>query len=448
MVEKKYCTAPWVNGVFKAYGDYNPCCHARYSYGNWLEAGLATVWHSPAAVKLRQAIIDGEFINDACAACYRENRPPSLSTLLYLPYTTHLNAIRQMYPQYHAAISGLRGLFNKKELEDGDARILVNVNAALESLELEVNGDQPDIRMAIGKLRVIATVIRDFLLGQVKPIVISPVREINIISVCNARCIQCPGKFSGEIMHGLLLKGGIRIKEIEYSQVLRALTRDGDILNFFLNGSELFLYSKWKALSLKLRDAGARIRLCTNAMALTEPNARFLIDNMALGAMNVSMDAATKGLYERIRVNLKYDRVVKNVKYLLSYAAQKGYSLHVSFSFCLMRANFMDLPAFVNLVAEYREAGQDKITVSIDVQNMREIGPGGYVEFMKTEHHSTIDPAALGNAFAEMKSRADALGIPVAIFSRYSLDAFNKTYLDTLLSGENPWRMVSQDEPR
>jgi sulfatase maturation enzyme AslB (radical SAM superfamily) len=443
MVEKKYCTAPWVNGVFKAYGDYNPCCHARYSYGNWLENGLIAVWHSDAAVKLRQAIIDGEFINYACGVCHSENRPPNLSTLLYLPYSTHLNSIRQMYPQYHTAISGLRGLFNKKELDENDARIMLDVFAALESLELEVDGDQPEIRMTIGKLRVIATVIRDFLIGQVKPVTVSPVREINIISVCNARCIQCPGKFSGEIEHGLLLKGGVRIKEIEYSQVLRALTKDGDILNFFLNGSELFLYSKWKALSLKLRDAGARIRLCTNAMALTESNARFLIDNKALGAMNVSMDAATKDLYERIRVNLKFDRVVKNVKYLLGYAAQEGYSFHISFSFCLMRVNFMDLPAFVDLAAAYREAGQNKITVSIDVQNMREIGAGGYVEFMKTAHHSTIDPVALGNAFAEMKNRADARGIPVAVFSRYSLDVFNKTYLDKLLSGENPWRLVS-----
>jgi sulfatase maturation enzyme AslB (radical SAM superfamily) len=407
-----------------------------------METDLLEVWHSDAAVKLRQAVIDGEFINDACETCYRENRPPSLSTLMYVPFKTHLNDIKQAYPQHHTAISGLRGLFNKKDLDETGAKILLDVNAALESLGLEVNGDQPEIRMAIGKLRVIANVIRDFLIGQVKPVTLSPVREINIISICNARCIQCPGNFSGEIEHGLRIKGGIRIKEIEYSQVLRALGREGDILNFFLNGSELFLYSNWKELCLKLRDVGAKIRLCTNAMALTESNARFLIDNMALGALNVSMDAGTKGLYERIRVNLKYDSVVKNVKYLLSYAAQKEYSFHASFSFCLMRSNFTDLPAFVELVAEYKEAGQGKITVSIDVQNMREIGPGGYVEFMKTEHHSTIDPAALGNAFADMESRADALGIQAGIFSRYSLEAFNKTYLARLLSGENPWQAV------
>jgi hypothetical protein len=155
------------------------------------------------------------------------------------------------------------------------------------------------------------------------------------------------------------------------------------------------------------------------------------------------MDAGTKDLYERIRVNLKFDRVVKNVKYLFSYAAQNGYPLHVSFSFCLMRANFMDLPAFVDLVAAYREAGQGKVSVSIHVQNMREIGPAGYVEFMKTEHHSTIDPVAIGNALAEMKKRSDASRIQVDVFWLYSLEAFNKKYMDRLISGENPWEPVS-----
>lgn len=64
------------------------------------------------------------------------------------------------------------------------------------------------------------------------------------------------------------------------------------------------------------------------------------------------------------------------------------------------------------------------------------------MEFVKKEHHSTIDPVLLGNVLAETKRRADEQGIPVGIFSRYSLEAFNKMYLDKLLSGENPWQGV------
>lgn len=283
--------------------------------------------------------------------------------------------------------------------------------------------------------------LRDFLLGNSRPSSIAPFRAATVIGICNARCVQCPMKFNGEIQDGYLTKDGKRERYIDYEQLLLSLVHGGDILSFSPVASEILIYPHWKSLAIKLRDLGVKLRFSTNGSALVERNVEFLIDNAVLSAMTFSIDAATKSTYDNLRVNLKFETIVENIKYFFHYAAKNNYSIQVGFSFCLMKRNYSEMAGFVDLVDSFRLAGENKISVGIGIHSLQQVGPKGYLNFMKEEHHSTIEPVSLGRAFAGMQERADALGIQVTVFNKYPLPAFNSKYLAELLAGNKPFVM-------
>jgi len=89
-------------------------------------------------------------------------------------------------------------------------------------------------------------VVQDFVSGNVRPSVVAPFRQANLIAVCNARCIHCPGRFTGDISEGALSYEGRRIKEMPIEDVERSFAREDDIIDFFLNGSEFLLLKSWQ----------------------------------------------------------------------------------------------------------------------------------------------------------------------------------------------------------
>lgn len=100
-----------------------------------------------------------------------------------------------------------------------------------------------------------------------------------------------------------------------------------------------------------LKARGPVVLFNSDAISLTAARAGRLIDS-GLDEYRVSMDAATRPTYRRIRGVDHFDRVVRNVGRLIELARDLGRRTpRISLWFTASRANVDELPAFVRLAA-------------------------------------------------------------------------------------------------
>jgi len=101
-----------------------------------------------------------------------------------------------------------------------------------------------------------------------------------------------------------------------------------------------------------LKTKGATVLFNSDAISLTQKRAAQLIAS-GLDEYRVSMDAATRETYARIRGVDQFARVIRNVGYLVSLLQQQGCSRpRVSMWFTTLKTNLDELPAFIRLAAQ------------------------------------------------------------------------------------------------
>ena len=89
----------------------------------------------------------------------------------------------------------------------------------------------------------------------------------------------------------------------------------------------------------------------SDAISLTQKRAAQLIES-GLDEYRVSMDAATREMYAKIRGVDQFERVLRNVGYLVALQQQQGCNTpRVSLWFTTLKANLDELPAFIRLAA-------------------------------------------------------------------------------------------------
>lgn len=89
----------------------------------------------------------------------------------------------------------------------------------------------------------------------------------------------------------------------------------------------------------------------SDAISLTPTRAGQLIDS-GLDEYRVSMDAATRETYTKLRGVDQFERVIRNVGHLVTLQQQRGCSTpRVSIWFTTLKANLEELPAFIELAA-------------------------------------------------------------------------------------------------
>jgi radical SAM protein with 4Fe4S-binding SPASM domain len=92
-----------------------------------------------------------------------------------------------------------------------------------------------------------------------------------------------------------------------------------------------------------------RVYITTSGLLLNENNIEQMI-RQGLNEIYISVDAATKETYERIRVGARFERVISNIKALNRAKEILGSKEPVlQLNFVLMRSNIRELPAFVRL---------------------------------------------------------------------------------------------------
>jgi radical SAM protein with 4Fe4S-binding SPASM domain len=134
--------------------------------------------------------------------------------------------------------------------------------------------------------------------------------------------------------------------------------------------------------------------MTTNGLLINEQIIRDII-NAGVNSLAISMDAATKQTYERIRVGSHFEKLISNIQAINNAKERLGSGTpHIQLNFVLMRSNITEFPAFVRLAHELRA---------------KSVGAVHMVPFegVNTEHESLHLDKALCN---EMLSRASRLG--------------------------------------
>jgi radical SAM protein with 4Fe4S-binding SPASM domain len=140
--------------------------------------------------------------------------------------------------------------------------------------------------------------------------------QIESTNICNAKCVFCPR----DEMHR---RQGVMDMDL-FKKIVDECATLGITHVRVHNYGEPFLD---RQLVEKVRYAKARgikeVGMISNGSLITEELARGMID-AGLDAINISVDAAGKEVFERTRLNLDYDTVIGNVRTLARLRKESG----------------------------------------------------------------------------------------------------------------------------
>lgn len=169
--------------------------------------------------------------------------------------------------------------------------------------------------------------------------------DFELSNTCNLECVMCSGEFSSSIRKNREGKEPI-ISPYgdDFLMQLDEFIPHLKVANFL--GGEPFLidiyYQIWdKIIAI---NPNCEIRLQTNATVFNDKVKRLLEKgNFHIG---ISIDSFDSKVYEAIRVNANYGRVIKNIHHFAEYAQKKNTFL--TLSYCPLRSNWNELPAVLN----------------------------------------------------------------------------------------------------
>lgn len=159
-------------------------------------------------------------------------------------------------------------------------------------------------------------------------------------ATCNLACVTCrqaPYVAKGEEREKLSEISG-RVRE-EYLPHCKFLILAGD--------GEVFLSPAYKEIYLDQSCNPAYIRLLSNGMLFTQKNwEQFIEGKDGKIMLTVSVDAATKDTYEKIRKNGNFDILQKNMKFA-SELRKEGKLSYFRMNFVVQSENYQEMPLFV-----------------------------------------------------------------------------------------------------
>ena len=178
---------------------------------------------------------------------------------------------------------------------------------------------------------------------------------IPVTDRCNLKCTMCPRQATDAI-------GDLDIAD----EVVDALLEAGpSFVSAMLQGQgEPLLYPKIFNLIPRVKArmaAGGEVGLTTNATLLDEPTAVRLLET-GLDFLYFSLDAASKEVYEAIRVGARFDRVTENIRRCTRHRQASGRTKpRFMLNFVMLEHNLHEIPAFVSLAAQL---GVEHVTFS------------------------------------------------------------------------------------
>jgi MoaA/NifB/PqqE/SkfB family radical SAM enzyme len=213
-------------------------------------------------------------------------------------------------------------------------------------------------RAAENLLRRQAKPIRRLLLatGRDRAPSMPEIVQIESTNICNAKCVFCPR----DEMHR---RQGIMTVEL-FRKIVDECAALGITHVRMHNYGEAFIDKQLVDKVRYAKQKGIReVGVISNGSLITESVARGMID-AGLDAINISVDAAGKEVFEATRLGLKYDKVIANIERLVRIRAESGKrrpKLILSF---VRQNNSADEQAFI----EHWRAIADKVHIT-DLHN-------------------------------------------------------------------------------
>jgi MoaA/NifB/PqqE/SkfB family radical SAM enzyme len=140
--------------------------------------------------------------------------------------------------------------------------------------------------------------------------------QIESTNICNAKCVFCPR----DEMHR---RQGIMTVEL-FRKIVDECASLGITHIRMHNYGEAFMDRKLVEKVRYAKQKGIReVGMISNGSLITEPVARGMID-AGLDAINISVDASGKEVFESTRIGLKYDKVIANIERLVRLRGESG----------------------------------------------------------------------------------------------------------------------------
>ncbi|OPZ92835.1 MAG: pyrroloquinoline quinone biosynthesis protein PqqE [candidate division TA06 bacterium ADurb.Bin417] len=165
--------------------------------------------------------------------------------------------------------------------------------------------------------------------------------EIEVTTRCNLKCLICEHTYWKEPSRDMSLAQFRSIVDQFRPLCWIGLTGIGES---FINPAFLRMleYVKRRKVFVELYDTFYFIDRATAAR---------LID-LKVDKMFVSLDAATRETYERIRCGSDFERVVRNIRTMMELKRERKASRpEISFHFIANRLNYLEIPDYVDLIA-------------------------------------------------------------------------------------------------
>ena len=146
------------------------------------------------------------------------------------------------------------------------------------------------------------------------PLMILP----QVSNICNSSCIHCWFNANPE----LRTRDGVKYMASELlCKIVDEISLHADtkpLLRITGTGEPFMMQGLTKILSYASGKKGVRVGIITNGSLVTSDRAKKLID-AGVEALEISVDAADKYTYERIRRGLKFETITKNINNMVLY---------------------------------------------------------------------------------------------------------------------------------
>jgi len=243
---------------------------------------------------------------------------------------------------------------------------------------------------------------------------------INTDGQCNLQCIMCFRRtFSQESLRAISADFGIfrKVADEVFPYLRRVLlTVWGEPLMDATFGEQLRI----------MKEYSVRLDLITNGTLLD--NDRLINEILTvLDVLSVSLDAATMGTYESIRVGAKFEQVIENIKRFnyLRRKILKERRPRLELSYVLMRRNIEEFPQFVELA---KELEADWIQANHLVVHREEMRKESLVYYKELANHYLLGA----------QKRAGELNVGLNILPLFKFDTVDR-------SGAEPLKNNSTD---
>lgn len=195
-----------------------------------------------------------------------------------------------------------------------------------------------------------------------------PVRfEFALANTCNLACIMCCGDLSSAIRAREGLLPLPRLFGDAFFEQLRPYLRVSSNLQFF--GGEPFVQPECFRIWDMLIESGSSVHcsVTTNGTMFNRKIERVLHELPF--ALAISIDGVRKETVEAIRVNVKFERLMENLKRFHAYAVGSSDRHHekrtkkLQLNYCVMQQNWRETPDFFLFAEDF---GSDVWAVPID----------------------------------------------------------------------------------